>query len=79
VINRIEDEIIKTGAINRSNKGTLDKEQVRVDSVKTSDTFRGGTYFELTHRHSSREQQQDHENNYVWRSSILDCKTVSKQ
>ncbi len=47
VIDEIEVQIIKPDEINMSSKGTLDQEQMYVDSVKKTDTFRGGTEFEL--------------------------------
>jgi hypothetical protein len=46
VIDEIESQIIKPDEINMSSKGTLDQEQIYVDSVKKTDTFRGGTEFE---------------------------------
>jgi hypothetical protein len=47
VIDEIEGQIIKPDEINMSSKGTLDQDQIYVDSVKKTDTFRGGTEFEL--------------------------------
>ncbi len=43
VIDEIEGQIIKTDEINMSSKGTLDQEQIYVDIVKKTDTFRCGT------------------------------------
>ncbi len=43
VIDEIEGQIIKPDEINMSSKGTLDQDQIYVDSVKKTDTFRGGT------------------------------------
>ncbi len=43
VIDVIEGQIIKPDEINVSSKGTLDQDQIYVDSVKKTDTFRGGT------------------------------------
>ncbi len=47
VIDEIEGQIIKPDEINMSSKGTLDQDQIYVDSVKKTDTFRGGTEFKL--------------------------------
>ena len=47
MIDEIESQIIKPDEINMSSKGPLDQDQIYVDSVKKTDTFRGGTEFEL--------------------------------
>jgi hypothetical protein len=44
---RISNEIVPVDEINMSSKGTLDQEQIYVDSVKKTNTFRGCTEFEL--------------------------------
>jgi hypothetical protein len=43
VIDEIEGQIFKPDEINMSSKGTLVQDQIYVDSVKKTDTFRGGT------------------------------------